>query len=68
MPNKLLESDAPLAALESWLRKLIREEMEGFKAELKAYLDNPIGNDYMSLIGHDKQGTETDKEPARLDA
>ncbi len=26
-PNKLLESDAPLAPLESWLRTLIREEI-----------------------------------------
>ena len=54
--------------LEALLRLSISKKMEGFKAELKAYLDNPIGNDYMSLIGHDKQGTETDKEPARLDA
>jgi len=27
-PNKNLESDAPLAALESWLRGLIREEVQ----------------------------------------
>jgi len=54
--------------LEALLRLSISKKMEGFKAELKAYLDNPIGNDYMSLIGHDKQGTETDKEAARLDA
>jgi len=54
--------------LEALLRLSISKKMEGFKAELKAYLDNPIGNDYMSLIGHDKQGIETDKEAARLDA
>ncbi len=27
-PNKNLESDAPMAALESWLRGLIREEVQ----------------------------------------
>ncbi len=54
--------------LEGLLRRIITEEMQGFKAELKTHLDNPIGNDYMSLIGYDRQGTETDKEAARLDA
>ena len=46
----------------------IPEEMQSFNAELKTHLDNPIGNGYMSLIVHDRQGTETEKEAARLDA
>ncbi len=67
------ETTTPLEnALEALLRRIVREEIQGFKAELKTHLDNPIdnpiGNDYMSLIVHDRQGTETEKEAARLDA
>ncbi len=40
-PN--LESDAPLAALESWLRKLIREEIQTLKAELNGQGSVNIG-------------------------
>ncbi len=66
-PNKNLESDAPLAALESWLRTLIREETQGFKAELTNHLDNPIRKDYMSLIDDWKEA-QVYKGSTRLDA
>ena len=42
-PNKNLESDAPLAALESWLMKLIREEIQTLKAELNGQGSVNIG-------------------------
>ncbi len=53
------------------LRRIIREEIVGFKAELNGQdggVDNGRRMDYMSPIANDCEGTQADKKAARTHA
>ncbi len=54
-------------ALDGLLRRMISEEMQGFKAELKAHLDKHAESDYRSPIVNDWDGTQGDKDEVGLD-
>jgi len=49
------------------LRRTIPEEMQGFKAELKAHLDKPAKSDYRLPIVNEWEGNQGDKDEVGLD-